>query len=57
MGNVKEGHSLVQSNNASFPDRLQSCMLNTLPLSRNQMILSLNVANTQQILEAQLVGE
>lgn len=44
---------LVQSNNASLLDRLQSCMLNTLPLWRNQMILSLNVANTQQILEAQ----
>ena len=53
MDNVKEGHSMVQSNNASLLDRLQSCMLNTLPLWRNQMILSLNVANTQQILEAQ----
>lgn len=44
---------LIQSNNTSLLDKLQSCMLNTLPLWRNQMILSLNIANSQQALEAQ----
>lgn len=44
---------LIQSNNTSLLDKLQSCILNTLPLWRNQMILSLNVANTQQVSEAQ----
>lgn len=44
---------LIQSNNTSLLDKLQSCILNTLPLWRNQMILSLNVANSQQVLEAQ----
>lgn len=44
---------LIQSNNTSLLDKLQSCIVNTLPLWRNQMILSLNVANSQQALEAQ----
>ncbi|PXV67370.1 uncharacterized protein YaaN involved in tellurite resistance [Dysgonomonas alginatilytica] len=44
---------LIQSNNTSLLDKLQSCMLNTLPLWKNQMILSLNIANSQQVLEAQ----
>lgn len=44
---------LIQKNNTALLDKLQACMQNTLPLWRNQMILSLNVANTQQVLEAQ----
>lgn len=44
---------LIQSNNTSLLDKLHSCIVNTLPLWRNQMILSLNVANSQQVLEAQ----
>ncbi|SHF79581.1 toxic anion resistance protein [Dysgonomonas macrotermitis] len=44
---------LIQSNNTVLLDKLQSCLVNTLPLWRNQMILSLNVANSQQALEAQ----
>ncbi len=44
---------LIQSNNTALSDKLYSCMVNTLPLWRNQMILSLNIANSQQALDTQ----
>lgn len=44
---------LIQSNNTSLLDKLTSCIVNTLPLWKNQMILSLNAANSQQALITQ----
>jgi len=44
---------LIQSNNTGLVDKLYSCMANTIPLWRNQMILSLNVGNSQQAIETQ----
>lgn len=44
---------LIEQNNTLLLDKLQSCRMNTLPLWKNQMILSLNIAKTQQILRTQ----
>lgn len=42
---------LMQSNNAILIDKLQSCIINTLPLWKNQTVLSLNIAKSQQTLQ------
>jgi len=44
---------LVQNNSSILMDRIQSSLVNTLPLWRNQMVLSLGLIHSQQALEAQ----
>jgi uncharacterized protein YaaN involved in tellurite resistance len=44
---------LLQNNSAILMERIQSSLVNTLPLWRNQMTLSLGLIHSQQALEAQ----
>ena len=44
---------LVQNNSSVLMDRIQSSIANTLPLWRNQMVLSLGLLHSQQALHAQ----
>jgi uncharacterized protein YaaN involved in tellurite resistance len=44
---------LVQSNSIVLMEKIQSSIVNTLPLWRNQMVLALGLVHTQQALEAQ----
>jgi uncharacterized protein YaaN involved in tellurite resistance len=44
---------LVQNNSAILMERIQSSLVNTLPLWRNQMVLALGLIHSQQALEAQ----
>jgi uncharacterized protein YaaN involved in tellurite resistance len=44
---------LVQNNSTILMERIQSRLVNTLPLWRNQMVLSLGLIHSQQALEAQ----
>ena len=44
---------LVQNNSAILMERIQSGLVNTLPLWRNQMVLALGLFHSQQALEAQ----
>jgi uncharacterized protein YaaN involved in tellurite resistance len=44
---------LVQSNSTVLMEKIQSSLVNTLPLWRNQMVLALGLVHTQQALEAQ----
>ena len=44
---------LVQNNSTILMERIQSSLVNTLPLWRNQMVLSLGLIHSQQALEAQ----
>jgi uncharacterized protein YaaN involved in tellurite resistance len=44
---------LLQNNSAILMERIQSSLVNTLPLWRNQMVLSLGLIHSQQALEAQ----
>ncbi len=44
---------LVQNNSSVLMERIQSSLVNTLPLWRNQMVLALGLVHSQQALEAQ----
>ena len=44
---------LVQNNSSVLMERIQSSISNTLPLWRNQMVLSLGLLHSQQALQAQ----
>ncbi len=44
---------LVQNNSTALIDKIQSTLVNTLPLWKNQMVLSLGIMHTQQALSAQ----
>lgn len=44
---------LVQSNSMVLMEKIQSSIVNTLPLWRNQMVLALGLVHSQQALEAQ----
>ncbi|MCC8154034.1 MAG: toxic anion resistance protein [Tannerellaceae bacterium] len=44
---------MVQNNSLTMVDKIQSTIMNTLPLWKNQMVLSLGLAHAQQALEAQ----
>lgn len=44
---------LVQSNNAIMLEKIQSSIVNTIPLWKNQMVLALGVANSQRAIAAQ----
>lgn len=44
---------LLQNNNSLLVERIQSTLVNTLPLWKNQMVLALGLHNSQQALRAQ----
>lgn len=44
---------LVQNNDSMMVEKIQSSLVNTIPLWKNQMVLALGIANSQQALSAQ----
>lgn len=44
---------LIQNNSSMLMDKIQSSIVNTLPLWRNQMVLALGLVHSQQAMEAQ----
>ena len=44
---------LVQNNDAMMAEKIQSSIVNTIPLWKSQMVLALGMANSQQAMEAQ----
>lgn len=44
---------LVQNNDTMMVEKINSTLLNTIPLWKNQMVLSLGIANSQQAIKAQ----
>ncbi|MDR0349135.1 MAG: toxic anion resistance protein [Tannerella sp.] len=44
---------LIQNNSSMLMDKIQSSIVNTLPLWRNQMVLALGLVHTRQALDAQ----
>lgn len=44
---------LVQNNNSVMIDKIQSSIVNTIPLWKNQMVLSLGLAHSRSAIEAQ----
>lgn len=44
---------MIQSNSSSLMEKIQSSIVNTLPLWKNQMVLTLGIAHAQHALEAQ----
>src|SRR5699024_6289477 len=44
---------MIQNNSSSLMEKIQSSLVNTIPLWKNQMILTLGIAQTQKALEAQ----
>ena len=44
---------MIQSNSSSLMEKIQSSIVNTLPLWKNQMVLTLGIAHSQSALSAQ----
>ena len=44
---------LVQNNDTMMVEKINSTLVNTIPLWKNQMVLSLGIANSQQTIKAQ----
>lgn len=44
---------LIQNNDTELVDKIQSSLINTIPLWKNQMIIALGLANASRALEAQ----
>ena len=44
---------LLQNNNTLMAEKIQSTIVNTIPLWKNQMVLALGLAHSQQAMEAQ----
>lgn len=44
---------LVQNNSSALMEKIQSSLVNTIPLWKNQMVLTLGIAHSQRALEAQ----
>ena len=44
---------LVQNNDAMMAEKIQSSLVNTIPLWKSQMVLALGLANSQQAIQAQ----
>ena len=44
---------MLQNNDREMMDKLQSSLANTIPLWRNQLVLSLGIEHTSRALEAQ----
>ena len=44
---------LIQNNNTIMAEKIQSSIVNTIPLWKNQMVLALGLAHSQQAINAQ----
>lgn len=44
---------MIQNNSSSLMEKIQSSLVNTIPLWKNQMVLTLGIAHSQRALEAQ----
>ena len=44
---------LVQNNNAMMVEKIQSTLINTIPLWKSQMVLALGIAHSEQAIAAQ----
>ncbi|MGO1244197.1 MAG: toxic anion resistance protein [Sphingobacterium sp.] len=44
---------LIQNNSSALMEKIQSSLVNTIPLWKNQMVLTLGIAHSQRALEAQ----
>lgn len=44
---------LIQSNNTMMAEKIQTSIVNTIPLWKSQMVLALGLAHSQQAIEAQ----
>jgi uncharacterized protein YaaN involved in tellurite resistance len=44
---------LIQSNNTMMAEKIQSTIVNTIPLWKNQMVLALGMAHSQQAMQAE----
>lgn len=44
---------LIQSNDVSMAEKIQSTLVNTIPLWKNQMVLALSLARSEEALEAE----
>ena len=44
---------LIQSSNQLMAEKIQTSLINTIPLWKNQMVLALGIAHTQEAMEAQ----
>lgn len=44
---------LVQNNDTMMAEKIQSSLVNTIPLWKSQMVLALGVENSRQAMEAQ----
>lgn len=44
---------LIQNNSSALMEKIQSSLVNTIPLWKNQMVLTLGIAHAQRALEAQ----
>ena len=44
---------LIQNNNTVMAEKIQSSIVNTIPLWKNQMVLALGLAHSQQAINAQ----
>lgn len=44
---------MIQNNSSALMEKIQSSIVNTLPLWKNQMVLTLGIAHSQRALEAQ----
>lgn len=44
---------LIQNNDAMMVEKIQTTLMNTIPLWKNQMVISLGLAHTQQAIDAQ----
>lgn len=44
---------LIQNNNTMMAEKIQTSIVNTIPLWKNQMVLALGMAHSQQAMEAQ----
>ena len=44
---------LLQNNNTMMAEKIQSTIVNTIPLWKNQMVLALGLAHSQQAMQAE----
>ena len=44
---------MIQSNDTAMSDKIQSTLVNTIPLWKNQMVLALGLAHSQQAMQAE----
>ena len=44
---------LIQSNDTMMAEKIQTTIVNTIPLWKNQMVLALGIAHSQQAMQAE----